>query len=383
MRQSSSVQPATGLPPIPKTRGQFDTPVHHRNKRRKRSAPPTPTFTPNLTLRVPIAETEVEESIREEEALENYQTVPIAYKYVEPKPAKTKLPPILRLIDRTRTTSIDSESPLVTPCPRRDSIYSPTRCSVSPGFKGNHRLSTISTLASQTLKKPFEANATICDDAEMQGSERPLADTMAASTKAREILLGENSATVLEALAKDVPLKYPLLDLSSRNLTDSDLYHIVHLLDIYPFATHLDLYGNRLKFTDCGDISFGNPHKSIRKLTLSGNPLGGLPTTTVLGRFLSLFSSLELLELSNCSLNDDDFFRIYSNLLSLPRLQSISLTGNFLTPKSALLISQICTLNASVRLIDLRNNPFQRRKLRGFQGKVVTDGGKKCCCHVQ
>jgi hypothetical protein len=202
---------------------------------------------------------------------------------------------------------------------------------------------------------------------------------MAASTKARALLLTEKGGETIERLAVEVPSSYPMLDLSKKGLRDEDLQQVVRLLEVYPYATELDLYGNRLKFSPCYDISFGSSHDHIRKLTISGNPLSNLPVHTVLGRFISLFSSLETLEMADCGLTDDDFFRIYASILSSSKLQSLQLRGNFISDKSVLLIGQICLLSRSIRSIDLRKTPFRGKHTRFSSVKVLTESSRKCC----
>ena len=371
MNQLHKVQPVSDFTPIPKTRNRHLTPDYQRAKPRKHSAPPVPSSQP-----VPKSDFEEQKGTdtegRGEKADEGYITVPIAYKYVQVNPLKSKPSSLFRLSGGTRTPSLDSESPLNGDAPKRDSLYF-----YSP--KPRHRQSTLSTLASQTLKKPFESNLTLCDEGEIPRSERHLADDMAASTKARALLVAEKGGGTIERLAVEVPGSYPLLDLSKKGLGDDDLQQVLRLLEVYPYATGLDLYGNKLKFSPCYDIFFGNSHEHIRKLTLSGNPLSNLPVHTVLGQFISLFSSLETLEMADCGLTDEDFFRIYASILSSSKLQSLQLRGNFVSDKSVLLIRQICTINRSIRSIDLRKTPFRGKHTRFSSVKVLTERSRKCC----
>ena len=379
MRQSHKVQPTPGLSPISKPHNRHLTPVSTRPKPRKRSAPPISNPQSDLT---PQSSQEVEKVAETEgkEQEEGYTTVPIAYKYVQTNPLKSKLPSFLRLTGSTKTPSLDSESPLV-----EDRGSSPSMHRLPSGLKYRQRLSTISTLASQSIKKPCECNLTICDEGEIPGSGRPLADDMAASTRAKATLLSEKGPNVLEELAVAVPTSYPQLDLSKKGLKDADLQQIVRLLEVYPYATDLDLYGNKMNFSLCDEIVFGSSHQHIRKLTLSGNSLGRLPAHTVLGQFLAVFSSLEVLEMAECGITDDDFFRLYATLSSFPKLKFLQLKGNSISDTSVLLVYQICKLNHSIRSIDLRKNPFRGQNLRFPQHTILTDGPRKCCerCSLQ
>lgn len=149
--------------------------------------------------------------------------------------------------------------------------------------------------------------------------------------KARIELLTNLQPSAVTALALSTPTRYPVLELSSQGLKDGDLGAIARLLEVYPYAQALDLYGNELVFASVPRPEYST-HFSIRRLCVSNNL--GMQVGQGLAALLRQFPLLESLEMNRCGLNDADVTRLCLILEERNRLAYLSLSGNPISDSS-------------------------------------------------
>lgn len=148
------------------------------------------------------------------------------------------------------------------------------------------------------------------------------------SSKSRAELLSRPQSSAITALALSTPIRYPVLDLSSQGLKDSDLEAVARLLEVYPYAQVLDLYGNELRFASVPRQDY-SAHFSLRRLNISNN--AGVEVGEGLSALLRRLPRLKSLEMERCGLNDADVIRLCLILEEMDRLIYLSLTGNPIT----------------------------------------------------
>jgi len=210
---------------------------------------------------------------------------------------------------------------------------------------------------------------------------------VASSSQARKELLALNPALHIVSMATSTPEEYPLLDLSGLGLEDADVWKVVRLVEVYPFATDLDLYGNTLTIGRNTVVPAGVEQREIKRLSLRRCPLGKGGEGSRLGAFLSIFVGMERLDLRECGLGDQDLGRIGADLIHFPRLQVLLLSNNLITNLSAPVLLSILERLPALTQIDLRQTNTSRslRKALGkHRAKVVLTEGRKCCgdCHL-
>jgi hypothetical protein len=212
-------------------------------------------------------------------------------------------------------------------------------------------------------------------------------EQVVSSSQARKELLSLNPALQIVAMAVSTPEKYPLLDLSGQGLEDQDVWKVVRLVEVYPFATALDLYGNTLTIGNKTTVPAEVKHMEIRKLSLRRCPLGKGGEGSRLGLFLRVFPGLNEVDLRECGLGDEDLIRIGADLIHLSHLQTLLLNSNLLTNTSAPTLLSVLDRLPSLTLLDLSNTQIShhiRKTLGKHRDKVKLTERRRCCrdCHL-
>ena len=205
---------------------------------------------------------------------------------------------------------------------------------------------------------------------------------VASSSKARQELLSLNPALYIVSMAVTTPEKYPLLDLSEQGLEDSDIWKIVRLTEVYPFANGLDLYGNQLVIGKKAVVPVGVQHREIKKLSLRRCHLGRAGDESQLGAFIRVFVALERLDLRGCGLKDEDMSRIGADLSSLSKLKVLLLSENPLSNLgvySLIPVLERCPVLSLVDLCQTKVSSGVKKALGEHKDKVVLQEGRKCC----
>lgn len=224
-----------------------------------------------------------------------------------------------------------------------------------------------------------------------QSSARPLFPSpssiyniqqVANSSEARKELIALNPTQRIVSMAVTAPDKYPLLDLSEEGLGDGDVWKIVRLTEVYPFATGLDLYGNEITMGKKAVLPIGSEHREIRKLSLRRCPLSQAGAESRLGSFLRVFVGLELLDLRECDLGDEDIARISPDLCSLSMLKVLLLNHNSITNTGVFSLIPVLERCPDLSQVDLRHTKVTgsiRKALGRHKSKIVLEEGRKCC----
>lgn len=188
---------------------------------------------------------------------------------------------------------------------------------------------------------PLTAGLTLPSVPETPARPTQAGSLIQTSSKARIELLSYQQPAAVTALALSTPLRYPVLELSSQGLKDGDLGAIARLLEVYPYAQALDLYGNELVFASVPRPEY-SLHFSMRRLCVSNNL--GVRVGEGLAALIRRCPRLESLEMNRCGLNDTDVTRLCSILEEMSKLSYLSLAGNpisqsSLPPLHSLLVS--------------------------------------------
>lgn len=279
-----------------------------------------------------------------------------------------------------------------------DTRHSNVRC-----YSTHTRVSSIDSsepLASEQVLKSQDWAAEVTLGSELntdrfkpslQSSARPLSPSprpaysiqqVANSSEARKELMALNPALHIVSMAVTAPAKYPLLDLSEEGLEDGDVWKVVRLAEVYPFATALDLYGNSLTLGTKAALPIGAEHMEIKRLSLRRCPLGKAGLGSQLGSFLRVFVGLELLDMRECGLEDSDIARIGPDLSSLSLLKVLLLSHNSITNTGVFSLLPVLERCADLSQVDLRQNRVSesaKKALGRHKGKVVLEEGRKCC----
>lgn len=245
-----------------------------------------------------------------------------------------------------------------------------------------------SDLNTDRRKPPFQLSAQSSSRL-LSPSSRPTynIEQVVSSSQARKELLALNPTLRIVSMAVSTPEKYPLLDLSGQSLEDTDVWKVIRLVEVYPFATGLDLYGNTFTMGGKTAVPAGVEHREIKRLSLRRCPLGKGGEGSRLGAFLRVFVGLERLDLRGCGLGDDNMRRIGADLTHFPSLQVLLLSNNLITNVSAPVLFSILEHLPALTQIDLRqtNATSSLKKALGkHRAKVVLTERRRCCsdCHL-
>lgn len=193
------------------------------------------------------------------------------------------------------------------------------------------------------------------------------------SSKARAELLSGLHSSAITALALSTPRQYPVLDLSSQGLKESDLEAVARLLEVYPYAQVLDLYGNELLFASVPRQDYST-HFSLRRLNISNN--AEVEVGEGLFALLRRLPRLESLEIEKCGLNDADVTRLCLVLEEMESLSYLSLAGNPITnsvlPSLHSLLSALPDLTLVLKETAVAGS-------RPFTYRVHTLPSQRCC----
>lgn len=193
------------------------------------------------------------------------------------------------------------------------------------------------------------------------------------SSQSRTELLKDLKESVVASLALSTPVRYPLLDLSSQSLHDRDLPALARLLEVYPYAQALDLYGNELNFDTAPSPNF-SIHFHLRRLHLSRNR--GLKVGEGLEALLTRLPRLEILYLEGCELDDSDVIRLCDILEGLDRLTTLSLASNPITesvfPVLQTLLARLPDLNLVLKETEIHSKG-------AFAMRIHTSPSQSCC----
>lgn len=270
----------------------------------------------------------------------------------------------------TRVSSVDSIEPLAS-----EIIIKSQEWAADVTLNSEHNydgLRPIEQLSAQSTARPlFPSPSSVYN-----------IQQIANSSEARKELIALNPAQRVVSMALTAPDKYPLLDLSEEGLEDGDVWKIVRLTEVYPFATGLDLYGNDITLGKKAVLPIGSEHREIRKLSLRKCPLSQAGTESRLGTFLRVFVGLELLDLRECDLGDEDIARISPDLSSLSSLKVLLLNHNSFTNTGVLSLIPILERCPDLSQVDLRQTKVTggiRRVLGSHKKKIVLEEGWKCC----
>ena len=193
------------------------------------------------------------------------------------------------------------------------------------------------------------------------------------SSKARAELLSSPHSSAITALALSTPRQYPVLDLSSQGLKESDLEAVARLLEIYPYAQVLDLYGNELLFISVPRQDYST-HFSLRRLNLSNN--AGVEVGEGLFALLRRLPRLESLEMAKCGLNDEDVTKLCLLLEEMDSLSYLSLAGNPITHS---VLPTLHSLLSALPELTLMLKGTAVGRSRPFTYRLHTLPSQRCC----
>ena len=215
------------------------------------------------------------------------------------------------------------------------------------------------------------------------------AERVRESMKARKDLLSKNyvdstleMSNVVASMALSTPESYPMLDLSEKAISDTDIPNVLKLIQVYPFAQSLDLFGNSLTFRSCPLTPLSYFHSSIKVIGLGHNQLGPVSEESRLGEFLKGFPTMEKLEMTECGLGDEDVGRIGEELRSFSAIKVLILRGNHITNHGVRKLSISLGKCESLEELDLRRTSATSQSRAYFHSPkllVQVDKSVLCC----
>lgn len=140
-----------------------------------------------------------------------------------------------------------------------------------------------------------------------------------------------------------------VLNVSNNKLTSKCMKYIRHIIKVSNYIEEIDISNNYINYLGLKYLLHALEYKPINKFILSHNVLG-IKSGKYIGYILSLISStLNHIELENCSLEDSSIKYIVKGLNDCFDLRILNLGKNFLTESSIIFLNELTTKN----LIDL------------------------------